>query len=226
MKLVREVLICLLLVAGTAWFLSLVVLTRDADKTVKAVPAEITATKYALIAEIQNTRTDLLATVNTQATAIERTADHRLASIQKTADNRLASIEQMVDDRTGQALQIADSRLADATAQVAKVQADLHPVLANAAASIDPKEIQGTVRDTRYLMARAARTAGHIEQMSNAIEKATPEVSQSIVGIGKSAEGVSADVKREADSMTGPKPWYSKILGPIYTIGRLVAAFM
>jgi hypothetical protein len=215
MKILKDILVCFLLLACVAFVLSLVRLAHDTDVTVKAVPAEITATRSALTAEIQATRRDLLATVNTQATAIQRRADLRLASIQ-----------QMVDARTGQALQIADSRLSEATAQVAKVQAYLHPVLANAAASIDPKEIQGTVRDTRFLVARAARTAGHIEQMSVAIEKATPQVTQSVVGIGKSADGIAADVKRETEVLTRPKHWYEKILGPVYTIGRLVLPYL
>jgi hypothetical protein len=214
MTIVKDLLKCVLLIACSAVLISLMVLVRDTDATVKAVPASITATSYAITAEIQATRRELLATVNTQATAIQRTADHRLASIQD-----------MVDARTSQALQIADARLTDATDQVAKVQADLHPVLANAAASIDPKEIQGTVRDTRFLMARSARAAGHIEQAANAIEKATPQVAQSVVSVGKSADGIAADVKREADTVTRPKHWYEKILGPVYTVGRIVAAF-
>jgi len=215
MKFLKDILVCLLLSACSVFCLSLIKLVRDADNTVRAVPAEIRATSYAISAEIQSTRRDLLATVNTQATAIQHTADLRLASIQ-----------QMVDTRTAQALQIADSRLSDATAQVAKVQADLHPVLANAAASIDPKDIQGTIRDSRFLMARAARTAGHVEQMADAIEKATPQVTQSVVSVGKSADGIAADVKREADVIAKPKHWYEKILGPLYTVGALVSKFL
>ena len=45
-------------------------------------------------------------------------------------------------------------------------------------------------------------------------------------GISKSADGVAADVKRDADALTRPKHWYGKILGPVYTVGRLVAAFL
>lgn len=219
MKILKDVLICVLLSAVSALFVFLIVLVRDADKTINAVPAEITDIKLRTLAEvhsdIESTRRELLATVNTQATAIRKTADNRLQSIQNTADNRLQAIQQVVD-----------ARLGEVTAQVAKVQEDLHPVLANAAASINPEDIKGTVRDTRFLMARAARTAGHIEQMSDAIQKATPEVTQSVVGIGKSADGIAKDVKREADVLTAPKPWYSKILGPIYTVGRLIAPYL
>jgi hypothetical protein len=46
-----------------------------------------------------------------------------------------------------------------------------------------------------------------------------------VVSIAKSADAVAADVKREADSVIAPKPWYSKILGPVYTVGKLVATF-
>jgi hypothetical protein len=226
MKILKDILVCLLISACSVFFLSLIKLVRDADTTVRSVPAEITATRSALTAEIQSTRRDLLTTVKTQATSIQRTADLRLASIQQMVDSRTAQVLQIADTRTAQALQIADSRLSDATTQVAKVQEDLHPVLANAAASINPKDIQGTVRDTRFLMARAARTAGHIEQMSDAIQKATPEVTQSVVSIGKSADSIAADAKREADDLTKPKHWYDRILGPVYTVGRLVAAFL
>jgi hypothetical protein len=42
---------------------------------------------------------------------------------------------------------------------------------------------------------------------------------------GKSADAIAADVKREADSITKPKHWYEKILGPVYTVEKLVATF-
>ena len=62
-------------------------------------------------------------------------------------------------------------------------------------------------------------------QASEAVRDATPKVAESVVGIGKSADAVAADVKREADSITKPKHWYEKILGPVYTVVKLVATF-
>ena len=115
-----------------------------------------------------------------------------------------------------------------------RVQAGLTPVLANAAALeanaakvAASEDISGVrvLQDTRFLMARAARTAGHIEQASDKVEAAAPQIAQSVISIGKSADGSAADVKREADEITAPKKWWQKALGPIYTVGRLVAAF-
>ena len=60
---------------------------------------------------------------------------------------------------------------------------------------------------------------------SDAVRDAAPRVAESVVSIGKSADSVAADVKREADSVIAPKPWYSKILGPVYPVGKLVATF-
>jgi len=96
---------------------------------------------------------------------------------------------------------------------------------ANAAKVAASEDISGVLQDTRFLMARAARTAGHIEQASDKVEAAAPQISQSVISIGKSADGIAADVKREADEITAPKKWWQKALGPIYTVGRLVAAF-
>jgi hypothetical protein len=227
MRIIKEVLLCLLLAAGTAFFLSLVMLARDADTTVKAVPAEITATRSAVLAEvhsdIQSTRRELLATVNTQATAIQRTADHRLASIQH-----------MVDARTAQALQIADSRLIDVTGAVKAAQADLHPVLANSAtltanAAALTKDAQDFLDDSYWdlksSIESATVAATSIAQTSEMVRNAAPQVVASVQGIAKSADDVAADVKKEADAVTAPQKWWQKILGPVYTVGRLVADF-
>jgi hypothetical protein len=217
MKILKDVLICVLLSAVSALFIFLVVLVRDADKTVKAVPAEITATRSAVLAEIQSTRRELLATVNTQATVIR-----------KTADNRLASIQQMVDARTAQALQITDSRLADVTAQVAKVQADLHPVLANAASLT--KDTQNSLDDNYWdlkaLVESATVATTQVAQTAESVRQTAPQVAASVADISKSADGVAADVKKEADALVAPKKWWQKALGPVYTVARLVALFL
>ena len=56
---------------------------------------------------------------------------------------------------------------------------------------------------------------------SEAVRDAAPKVAESVVSIGKSADAIAADVKREADSITKPKHWYEKILGPAYAVGKL-----
>jgi hypothetical protein len=192
-------------------------LVGDADTAVRSVPREIAATRAALTAEIQSTRRDLLATVNTQATAIRHTADLRLGSIQ-----------QMVDTRTAQALQIADSRLSGATSEIGAIRQDLHLVLANAAALT--KDTQDSMDDlywdVKASVESATVAARGVAETSEAVGKATPAIAASVQSTANSAAGVAADVKREADALTKPKHWYEKILGPIYTVGRLVSAFL
>ena len=51
-------------------------------------------------------------------------------------------------------------------------------------------------------------------------------MTQSIVDIGKSADEIAADVRREADSVTAPKHWCDKIVGSLYTVGRLHYPFI
>ena len=65
-----------------------------------------------------------------------------------------------------------------------------------------------------------------VRDAAPAVAASVVSVSKSVDGIGKSADGIAADVKREADSITAPKKWYAKLLGPVYTVGRLVAAFL
>jgi hypothetical protein len=110
---------------------------------------------------------------------------------------------------------------------VAKVQADLHPVLANAAPltkdtqdSLD--DLYPDIKASTESATVAITSAAHA---SEAVLGAAPRVAEFVVSIGKSADAVAADVKREADSVIAPKPWYSKILGPVYTVGKLVATF-
>lgn len=102
---------------------------------------------------------------------------------------------------------------------VAKVQADLHPVLANAASltkdtqdSLD--DLYADIKASTESATVAITSAAHA---SEAVRDAAPKVAESVVSIGKSADAVAADVKREADSVIAPEPWYSKILGPVYT---------
>lgn len=87
MKILKDIVACAVLAACVALCLSLIRLVRDTEATVKAVPAEMRATRSAVLAEVhsdvESARRELLATVNTQATAIQKTADFRLGSIEQ-----------------------------------------------------------------------------------------------------------------------------------------------
>jgi hypothetical protein len=221
MKILKDILVCLLLAAGSAFFLSLVLLVRDADKTVKAVPAEIAATRSALTAEITATRQELLETVR-----------HDLLV---KADSRLASIERMVDARTQQALKLADFRLSGVVSTLGAIRADARPALVNAAAltanaadlTKDAKDsLDDSYWDLKATIESATVATTSIAQTSETVRNAAPQIAASVQGIAKSADGVAADVKREADSIVAPKKWWQKALGPAYTVARFVALFL
>ena len=95
------------------------------------------------------------------------------------------------------------------TAQVAGVRTDLQPTFQNLAAltatanqdladarpaveaALNPTEVAGVVRDTRFLMARAARATGHIEQASDDFRGALPKILITVQGIGDNAEATT-----------------------------------
>jgi len=76
----------------------------------------------------------------------------------------------------------------------------------------------GHLRASTQSATVAITSAAHA---SEAVRDAAPKVAESVVSIGKSADAIAADVKREADSIIKPKHWYEKILGPVYTVGKL-----
>ena len=69
MRYVRDVLVCVLLAVLIALAVYGILLIRAAEKTVAAVPAEITATRQALIGEVQGARVDVLARTERQVVA-------------------------------------------------------------------------------------------------------------------------------------------------------------
>jgi hypothetical protein len=62
--------------------------------------------------------------------------------------------------------------------------------------------------------------------MAQAGAQAAPQLAISAVSVGKSADAIAADVRREADQITAPKHWWQRALGPVYAVGRLAAAFL
>jgi hypothetical protein len=91
-------------------------------------------------------------------------------------------------------------------------------------------DADSTVRDLHPqmlgLVAASKVTAGETAQTMRTVRDAAPKIVASVADVGNSADGIAADVQREADEATKPKRWWQKILGPIYTVGRLVAAFL
>lgn len=99
---------------------------------------------------------------------------------------RLMALQGSVSE-IGQGLtKVLDTRLGEITQPAGKLVADLHP-------SVDQvnegsKELPGAIRDARFLLARGARAAGHVEQTLDKIEAAVPQVVADVDQIGENVK--------------------------------------
>lgn len=164
---------------------------------VDALPAQIVA--------------PLLNVVDKHATRIENKVDGRLASIQGDIRALGSQVVTAADTRVGDTLARADA----AIGQIREIRGDLRPTLENAAAitgnvaTITASDnIPGAIRDTRFFLARAARTAGHIEQASDEARLFFPKAVVNFQSIGANVDGITGNVKR----LTTPR-WYDRVLG-------------
>jgi hypothetical protein len=80
--------------------------------------------------------------------------------------------------------------------------------LASLNAVIADKDIPGLVRDARFATARAARTMGHVESMSDSIATETPKTA-------KAVSGIAQDVHTATSDFVKPQPLWRKILSGI-----------
>ena len=193
----------------------------------------------------------LTSEVDTQIGALRNTATGQIDALRKDLIEGHKSVVGLLNARVGDTLARVDTALGT----VESLRGDLRPTLQNMAsvtknvndiaAHVDSALPQFT--DCAYLdengipiggnpdclFNRFQGTSKAIEQMArdgskmaNDIQKAVPKIADSVVSVGESGKSVAANVAREVDEATRPKRWYQKILGPAYTIGRLVAAFM
>ena len=208
---IRSSFVCICLAAATALFICSALLVRSATVVVDCVPAQIEAARAGALAELAAVHRDTLALVDRQATALRSDATGQIRDLRTETLARVDALTVRTDARVGQALQVADSRLGEATGAIVGLREDLAPTLRNSAAltaAIPPDEVAGVVRDSRFFLARAARTAGHVEQMSDRIEAAVPPAIATWQSIGINANGIAANVNR----LTKPK-WYDRLLG-------------
>lgn len=202
MKYAKDTLLCLVFAAILVFLIVITLLARDADRAVKSLPDKIDAVNLSLEAEIDATRVQLIGLIDKHATTLERSSNAHLDALQAT-----------IDSRSGETLKLVDTHLSDITQPLVMAQANLYALAKDIQDSLDDlyPDIKGTVESTAVAVTSAAQT-------SEAIRDAAPKVSASV-------ESVASDAKREADSITAPKKWWQKILGPVYTIGRIVALF-
>jgi hypothetical protein len=217
MKTVREVLLCGLIAA-------LIVLVISTVRAVDAVPAELRTARAALIGEASATRQELYAQVGDIAERSER----QIAALRVDTLAEVDRIRGTADTHLGNIERIADSRLQETTGTLAGIREDISPTLNNAAALTASAahvaasdDIPGVIRDTRFLMARAARTAGHIEQAADAVEGSAKEfrgaLPRTLAGWDRIVANSDETTKQTANfmgnlaEMTKPLPTWARI---------------
>jgi hypothetical protein len=102
----------------------------------------------------------------------------------------------------------------------------LTPILTNAAsitAAVEPKEVAGAIRDTRFLLARSARTVGHVEQMADTIETV---VKTEVPPTSKAIRVAAQDLGGAVHQAVQPKPWYKKIPDYLSVGGKIILYFV
>ena len=221
MTTLRSILACALLAVGIVLLVCVALLVRSATAVVDAVPFQVEAARAGALAELAAIHRDTLALVDHQATVLRADATGQIRDLRTETLARVDALTVRTDARVGQALQVADSRMGEATGAIVGLRQDLRPTLeATAALEADAQaSIDDLYPDLKASVESGAVTMHSVALASEAIEAAAPKLADS-------ATGVAADVRREADEMTAPKKWWAKLLGPIYTVGRLVAAFL
>jgi len=228
MERLKLVLLCALLVSLAGVAVQTILLLREATRAARALPVavsvELRATRTALVGEIAATRLDLTAQVEAERQDILARADGQATVLQTSAMRQIGDIRDMVDRRLGDTLNRMDVALGTAEA----LRQDVAPAIAGAVSlESDARDSWDDVYwDVKASVESVTVAARGVAETSEAVSKAAPALAQSAERIGASADGIAADVRREADEMVKPKKWWQKALGPVYTVGRLVAAFL
>jgi len=146
-------------------------------------------------ASVHDTSTAISSAVRTQSGNLAGTVQHANAVIDSVAVP-LGQVTATLKQAQASEAQISDT--------VAQLRLDALPALTSIqTASAD---VPGLVRDTRFAMARTARTMGAVEQTSNAIAKETPATAAAI-------RTISVDAQMEADRFVKRKSWWKRLLG-------------
>lgn len=180
----------------------------EASRTLKQTQASIQAIQRVsellpaqALSEIDKQMNGLRSDANSQISATRLMAAKQLAALSLT----LAS--QLDQTRAGLLAQ-TDGLARDARVTILGIGTDVATNSASLNAVISDKDIPGLVRDARFATARAARTMGHVEAMSDSIATETPKTA-------KAVSGIAQDVHTATGSFVKPQPWWKKILNGI-----------
>ena len=197
---------------------------REAEKTRQQVLAEVGRQSAAI-------RGDLFPRVDAALSVVDRRTGDALAAVNGATDKLDKRLQ--VIDGAAPVLAGLDALLASANANLADGRKALEQ-------AVDPADVAGVLRDTRFFLARAARTAGHVEQASDDFRASVPEMLAIWKSVGLNIELASNEsAKTAAESrnfmahlseMTKPLPSWARIglavAPPIVQTGFTVGSWL
>lgn len=195
--------------------------------TVVCLPAQVDGYARSLLADVHGARTaveSVPALADAQITSAQESLFGEIRGARADLGRSLAAL----DTQVSRALTIADSRAKEATGSIAGLRADLKPVLA----STDELLMQssGAVAVIRPqalgLIAAAKVTAGETAQTMRTVRDAAPEIAGSAIGVGKSVDGIAADVHTMTSDFVKPKTFWQKFKMWAETAGKVAARFL
>jgi len=198
--------------------------TRAARALPVAVSVEIQATRAALLAEIAATRAELSNQVEAARKDLLGKADAQFSTIQSESFRQITELRSMADRRLGDTLARADTALRTAEA----LRNDVKPVADGAVAlESDVKDSWDDVYwDLKALVGSATVAARGVAETSEAVGRAAPKLAESAVGIGKSTDGIAADVHTATSDFVKPKTFWQRLKAWLETAGKVGARFL
>jgi hypothetical protein len=219
---------CALLAAATGLLVQAILLVRAATEATRALPVavvgEIQATRAALLGELRATRLDLAAQVAAARKDVLASAGGQATALQANSFQQIADIRRLVDRRLGDTLERVDVALGT----VESLRLDVKPAITGAVAvESDAKDSWDDMYwDVKALVESATVAARGVAETSEAVGKAAPKLTDSAVAIGKSADGIAADVHQATTDFVKPKTFGQKFRSWLETAGKVAARFL
>ena len=213
----------------------LCLLILSVKHTVDRLPQQIDWNVAQVLQEVHGIHTDVITQVSAGRTDITRIVSAQAEAAQAKVDRAIS----IVDDRSKAAIETVNATVISANMQVggfqqtAKVELDeANRTLARFADQTQPllSESTATVKDLHdswddnYYDLKAITSSATVAVAG--VGRSADEVAKAMPVISRSSASIANNVAREVDEATRPKRWWQKILGPVYTVGRLVAAFL
>lgn len=167
------------------------------------------------LASAQSIEESLPVLIDHHLATLETNLNYQTAMTRGDLNHQIDLTRQSITAEISPISKNAVDTLKSTTAIINQTQLTLIPALASIQKASD--EFPPLVRDLRFTAARSARTMGHVEQMSDAIAKATPAMTATTTRTSTQISGIATDVHTFTTSVVGPKPWYKKAWNVVMT---------